>query len=323
MRFLILSLGLLPFLVAQGPALVVVEKKASAVAFYSSDGKRLSDAKVGKTPHEIVYSPDRRLLYVSNNGILWMTETGAGGNTISIIDVASRKQNGVIDLGPNHRPHGMDVDPKTGNILVTVENPYGLLLVDPKARKVIRRYDTKGQKPHMVLLDKDARFAYVSNSGSGDAGVLNLATGAVRNIPVGRNPQGAVRSKDGTRIYLTVEIDKSIAVLDTAKQALIGKIKTGDGPGRVALTPDEKTLVYNLQAGAGMGFADVASLKQTAEIRLPGKPLSMNLSKDGGKAYLGLQDSDKIAVVSIPQRKILRIIDTPKDSGPDPVIELP
>jgi sugar lactone lactonase YvrE len=65
-------------------ALAVAEKKAGKVAFYTPRGKRLSDVKVGTFPHEMVLSPDRRLLYVTDNGLLWMTDKGEGGNTISI-----------------------------------------------------------------------------------------------------------------------------------------------------------------------------------------------------------------------------------------------
>ncbi|HUQ93127.1 MAG TPA: hypothetical protein VM120_15705 [Bryobacteraceae bacterium] len=307
---------------AQSPTLAVVEKKASAVGFYTSDGKRMGEVKVGRTPHEIIYSADRRSLYVTDNGILWMTETGAGGNTISVIDVASRKKVAVIDLGENRRPHGMDLVPKTGQLVVTVENPSALLLVDPEARKVIRRYDTKGKQPHMVVLDRAGEWAYVSNSASGSIAAVRLADGHVKVLAVGGNPQGGVRSPDGRRVYITVKDENSIAVIDTASQALVGKIPVGKGPARVALTRDEKIALYNTQTSEGMGFADIATKKQLAEIKLPGVPLSMTVSEDGQRAYLGLQDSDRIAVVSIPERKIIRIIDTPKNSGPDPVLEI-
>jgi DNA-binding beta-propeller fold protein YncE len=82
------------------PALAVVEKKAGKVAFYTARGTRLSDVKVGTLPHEIVFSPHRRLLYVTDNGLLWMTDKGEGGNTISIVDVRARAVAGVIDLAP-------------------------------------------------------------------------------------------------------------------------------------------------------------------------------------------------------------------------------
>src|SRR4051794_7040407 len=41
----------------QKPAFVIGEKLAGSVGFYDADGKRLSGAKVGLHPHEIVLSP--------------------------------------------------------------------------------------------------------------------------------------------------------------------------------------------------------------------------------------------------------------------------
>jgi len=52
-----------------------VEKKAGKVAFYTINGARLSEIKVGIFPHEMAWSPDRRLLFVTDNGLLWMTDT--------------------------------------------------------------------------------------------------------------------------------------------------------------------------------------------------------------------------------------------------------
>ena len=42
-------------------------------------GALIAGVAVGKHPHEIRFSPDRRLAYVSDNGILWMTDPGEGG----------------------------------------------------------------------------------------------------------------------------------------------------------------------------------------------------------------------------------------------------
>jgi hypothetical protein len=107
--------------------------------------------------------------------------------------------------------------------------------------------------------------------------------------------------------------------VDVAARKIEREIATGAGPNRIYLSPDEKTLYYSFQAGAGMGFADIASGKETARIALPGPPLSFTLSKDGKTGYLGIQDSDKIVVVSIGDRKIIRIFDTPAGAGPDSI----
>lgn len=310
-------------LAAQSPTLAVVEKRASMVGFYTDDGKRVSEVKVGVYPHEMAFSLDRRHLYVTDNGLVWMTDKGEGFNTISIIDVQTRQKVGVIDLGQYRRPHGMIVHPKTGQLIVTIENPYGLLLVDPVAKKVLRKYDVKGDSPHMVMFGPKLETAWASNAGTGTVAIVNIATAAVEKlIPTGKNPQGGVMTRDGKRIFMTNAASNTISVIDTAKREVVGEIKTGELPARILLTPDEKTLVYNLQAGEAVAFADVATRKETGVTKIPGRPLSLSSSKDGKTVYLGLQDSDKIAVVSVPERKVIKVIETPKGAGPDTVAPL-
>jgi YVTN family beta-propeller protein len=305
------------------PSLVVVEKKAGAVGFYDATGKRVAGVKVGTHPHEIVYSPDRKLAYVSDNGILWMQYAGEGGNTISIIDLAAKKKAGVIDLGNNRRPHGMDIDPKTNRMVCTTENPDGLLLIDLNTRKILRRYDVKGEDPHMVLFGPDGKWAYVSNSTTSTIAAVHLDSGNVKLIPTDARPQGGVLSNDRKTIYITNSNGNSISIIDPAKNERVGTIATGKGPGRIVMTPDSRTLIYNLQAGQAVAFADVATRKETTVIALGGDPLSLTMTADGKFAFAGVQDQDKIVVVSIPERKIVKVIQTPKEAGPDPVLPLP
>lgn len=298
--------------------LAIVEKKAGKVGFYTEEGRRVGEVQVGRYPHEMAFSPDRRLLYVTDNGMLWMTDPGEGGNSISVIDVRSRKKTGVIDLGNFRRPHGIAVLPETGEIIVTIENPYGLLRIDPATRRVVRKFDVAGNSPHMVMVHNGA--AWVSDSGSGAVAVVNLASGAVEAvIPTGKDPQGAILSRDQKRVYVTNMESNTISIIDAQARRVEGEIRTGPGPARAFLTPDGKTLVYNLQTGRAMGFADVATRRETARIPLPGQPLSVSLSGDGQTAYLGIQDSDKIVIVSVPQRKIIRVFETPPGAGPDTV----
>lgn len=317
-RFILVTLA--ATLAAQDIA--VVEKKAGMVAFYDATGKRTGEIKVGSHPHELMFSPDRKFLYVSDNGMLWMTDKGEGWNTISIIDVAARRKAGIIDLGNYRRPHGMDLNPKTGQIISTIENPYGLLLIDPAARKVVRKFDVQGTSPHMAIFGPRHETAWVSNSGTGTLAIVDLKTAAVKLIPVGKNPQGAVMTRDQKLVYLTISQENRIAIIDTAKQAIIGNIPTGGAPARLALTPDEKMLVYNWQEDA-VAFADIASGKELAHAKLPGRPLSLYLSRDGKRAYLGIQDSDKIAIADVATRKVVKLFDTPKNHGPDTIVEVP
>jgi YVTN family beta-propeller protein len=307
---------------ADRPDLAIVEKPGGSVSFFSRDGRELARVKVGSFPHEAALSRDGRLLYVSNNGVLWMTEDAMGANSISVLDVRAMKKLYDIDLGRFHRPHGIALLPSSNDLLATTERPFGMIRVDLAARKVVRDYDVKGKSPHMVFPAPGGEWAFVSDSDSDAVAAIELRTGKVNLISAGEHPQGGVFSPAGDKLYVTATNSNQVAIIDVKAQSVLGAIPTGKGPARVAVTPDGKTLVYNLQYEPGVGFADVASRKQTAVVPLPGRPLSLTMTRDGQTAFAGVQDMDKVFIISVPNRKVERVIELPKGSGPDPVIPL-
>lgn len=308
---------------AQEPVLVVVEKKASQVGFYTSEGERVAGVAVGETPHEMVLDPDGRHLYVSDNGVLWMSYEGPGGNSVSIVDIKERKKVGVISTGKFHRPHGMTIDPRTNRMIVTSENPDRLVLVDLKSRAVIQDFDNGGEAPHMVMFGPQAEWVYASNTRSDTLGAVNVETGETKVIPIGDYPQGSTLSGDGKHLYATCSDSATIHIIDTATQEQAGVIEAGKGVNRVVITPDQKTLVYSIGSeGKAVGFADIATRKQTGKVDLGGSPLSISLSKDGKHAFAGVQDNDEIWVVSVDGRKVVQVIKTPEGAGPDPVMAI-
>jgi YVTN family beta-propeller protein len=304
------------------PAIAVVEKTAGSVGFYTEAGRRVGSAQVGRFPHEGVLSSDRRWLYVSDNGVLWMTDEGQGGNTISVVDVRAMKRVAVIDLGRFRRPHGLSLDAGSGRLLATTERPDGLVLIDLARRTVSRDYDVKGKAPHMVTLGPGAEWAFVSNVDSNAVTAIHLESGRAEPIATGARPQGGVLAPDGRRLYVACTGGDAIAIIDPQAQQLVGTIATGKGPGRIAITPDGKSLAYNLQGDLSVGFADVSAGRQIAVVPIGGRALSLTMTPDGALAYAGVQDQDKIIVVSVAEHKIVRVIETPRGAGPDPVIPL-
>lgn len=327
LRLFLLSLVALSGLAYAEPFLVVVEKKANEVGFYSSSGERVAGVPVGQTPHEMVLDPDGRHLYVSDNGVLWMDYQGPGGNTISIIDIMEQKKVGTISLGDFHRPHGMDIHPQSRQLIVTAENPDRLVLIDLDDLTVVEDYDNGGLAPHMVTLDHEGKWAYASNTGSNTIGAVNLETGESVMIPLGIWPQGSVLSSDGKRLYVTNGKSGTISVIDTAEKEVVGTIVTEKGVNRIVFTPDESTLVYSIGSyldgqNTAVGFADVATLQETDRIQLGGTPLSMSLSSDGKYAFAGVQDNDEIYVIDVANKEIVQVINTPQEAGPDPVLAI-
>lgn len=228
------------------PTLLVLEKGASSLDFYDDAGNRLGGVPVGRHPHEMVLSPDKRTVYTTDNGTMRIEQPGTGGNEVSIIDLPGRKRTGTISLGKFRRPHGIDIDPSTGHLAVTCELPDRLLILDPQSRTFIKTYDTKGKTSHMVTFGRGARWADVSNATSANVSAINLASGEVKLIATPKRPEGSVLSPDGTQLYVCNREGKAISIIDTDKQALAGTIATGNDPVRVGVTPDGKLLVYAL-----------------------------------------------------------------------------
>jgi YVTN family beta-propeller protein len=305
----------------QQPAFVIGEKVAGSVGFYDAQFKRLGGVKVGVHPHEMWLSADKKTVYVADNGVLWMTETGPGENTVSVIDVPSQRKTAVIDLGQYRRPHGITFDEASGRVWVTTEQPSQLLTVDPVKRQVLRRYDVQGRAPHIVNLGLGG-WAFSSNTDTGTVAAIHAESGEVRLIASGVRPQGQALSRDRKTMFVANSGESSIAILDLERKTRIATIPTGRAPVRLALLPDGKTLIYALQEGRSVGFADIESRKEIQQIPLGGRPVSISLSTDGRLAYSSVQEEDKIYVISTAERTIAGVYDAPKGTGPDPVIPL-
>ncbi len=301
---------------------LVLQKLASSAAFYSADGDLLTTVPVGKNPHEMILSADSRYAYVTDYGALGVEEEAEGGTTITVIDIRARDTLGVIDLGEFRRPHGIDLDRDRGRLLVTAENPNRLLVIDPQNRRVVEDFATRGQVSHMVTQSPDGARAFVSNVQTRDVSVIDLATGTTELIPVGERPEGSALTGDGTTLFVACRESNIIAIIDTERNAVIGEIPTGRGPNRVRLTPDGKFAAYTLVHDHQIGIADVASHREIATIELDGAPVSLQLSTDGERLLTASQDNDKVYVISLGDRRIVKQFSTARGAGPDPVLEI-
>jgi YVTN family beta-propeller protein len=291
------------------------------LGFYTAEGEHITTVPVGKNPHEMILSADGRTVYVTDYGELGAEAEGDGGNTVSIIDVAAMEKTGQVVLGEFRRPHGIDLD-KAGLLAVSTEKPNRLLIVDPVSREVVKDFDTEGKASHMVTFHPDGKKAYVSNIVTENVSVIDLESGSVTLIPVGKRPEGSDITGDGKKLYVANRESHIISVIDTETNEVIGEIPTGKGPGRVRLTPDESTLVYCLLHDSKVGFADVASAKEVATVDLDGAPVSLLMSRDGERALTAAQGGDTVYILSVAERKIVRQFETEEGMGPDPVLEI-
>ncbi|WP_219601782.1 YncE family protein [Nonomuraea indica] len=140
----------------EGDVLAVVSQSGPTVSFFDAASHRLLDVlEVLAEPHELCLDPARRLL--------WCTHSYHGGyyhanngrrSEITLIDPDERRIVDVIDLAPEHAPHGLALDSTRDLLYVSVEGaqdrPGGVVVVDLATRKPIGRIDTGGQGAALV-----------------------------------------------------------------------------------------------------------------------------------------------------------------------------
>jgi YVTN family beta-propeller protein len=91
--------------------------------------------------------------------------------------------------------------------------------------------------------------------------VIDTATDRVTDtIRVGRGPAGVAVSPDGTRAYVTVAHNRSVAVIDTATDQVTVTIDVHSVPETVAVSPDgTRTYVTDADSPGSVSVIDTGT----------------------------------------------------------------
>jgi DNA-binding beta-propeller fold protein YncE len=308
-----------PEAAAAEPLLVVSQKASKSIGWYKLDGELVAEAAVSDHPHEIVLSPDKKRLYVADNGVMQIEYEGEGGNKVSIIDVDAKEKVGEVDLGEYRRPHGIDLC-ANGVLLVTSELPDQLLVIDLEQRAVVRTFDTGGETPHIVHCSQDSTQAYASNSRSGTVARIDIETGERELLETGARPEGSCFSPDHASLYVTHRDGNKIVAIDTADWSVTGEFSVPGQPVRCGVGSDGRTIAYGLFNGAAVGFADLRTMQEVGRVATAGPTTSLEMSEDGQTALACAQDEDVCYLFSMAERSITKTVHVKPGSGPDPLL---
>lgn len=293
--------------------LVVVNKSDDTVTILDArTGAARATVAVGRGPHETEVLADGRTAAVSDYG-----RAGEPGRTITLVDLERGAASGSIDLGEGTRPHGLEAL-RDGRLLVTAEGTRELLLVDPKARKVVLRIPTQKQVSHMVVASPDGSRAYVASIGSGTVSVADLAAGKiVKDLETGAGAEGIDGTPDGREIWVTNREADTVSVVDTAKLQIVATIPVSKFPIRVKVTPDGKRALVSCAQSGDVAVIDVATRKEVKRIRLDreavagteGRSFSSQFGKSPAPVGLLIAPAGKHAWVASTNADVVSILD--------------
>jgi DNA-binding beta-propeller fold protein YncE len=309
---------------AQTADVVVVNKIRSnqnlpgSLAFVNlATGKVVADVPVGREPHEVAVSDDRRYAVVSNTGSYQQP-----GNSLSVFDVAARKEIYRVDLGPLWNPHGLLAS--HGIFFFTAEGARAIGAYNPVTNQLVWIMGTGQDQTHMLAATKDGKLMIATNRGSNTisifqlTGVDPLVAGAWKEhfVPVCRNPEGLDVSPDQTQVWVGCRGSNEVAIVDLAQKKAIDTFPVQtESVTRVKFAFQGKYLLGTDSMEGNLAVIDVATHKVLKSVTIGQACEAIFVEPDGKHVLIGVTNDDNVAEVDLETLSVVRRIVTGK--GPD------
>jgi YVTN family beta-propeller protein len=213
----------------------------------------------------------------------------------------------------------------TGVLLVANKGDQTLGLIDPDAGRQIATVAEGGNTGHEVVASPDGKKAFVpiyGNSGVGLPGtdgstlaVIDLGDRKlVHTIDFGHGvrPHCAVMGPKDGLLYVTTELDKSVAVIDPQSLKIVGSVPTQQAESHMlAISPDGRK-GYTANVGPGtVSVLDLAGRKTLTVIPVAGHVQRVSISPDGRWVFTSDTEKPRLAVIDTATNKVERWITLP------------
>jgi DNA-binding beta-propeller fold protein YncE len=322
----------------------VVSQSGPTVTFFDAvDHHVRTELTLDREPHELCFDAEHRLLYCSHPYIGGFYDRNDGRNHIlSVIDPDAGKIVDVIDLSPEHGPHGLVLDAARRRLYISVEGsatrPGGILVMDTATRCVLGRVDTLAHGPHWFAVEPRSLRAYAANKEAPFVTVVDLRTGAlVRKVEV-PGSEGISASPNGSMVAVVspkadlgrLAAPPGVQLIDTRTSEIVRTLRTEH-----ALTPVHWTTTGLLLAGEVLEGPDpnnprvdmpggrlrvwaggsAATMEHVGSVEVGANPLNVITTPDGGRAYVSAIVDSTVSVVDLrdPSRPtLLRTLSIPR-----------
>ena len=292
------------------PVLVALNKnEASLTIIDPKDMKVLGKVATGDAPHEVVLSSDGRTAYVANYG------AQTPGSTLSIIDLEAKKEVRRVDLAPLLRPHGLVET--GGKIYFTSETNRLIGRYDPATNRVDWLMGTGQNATHMIVVTPDQKRIYTANIASDSVTAYEFPENGnppkpskMTHIPVGKAPEAIDIAPDGKEVWVGLNAEGAIDVVDTSAGKVSEKIKLGGRPYRVKFSPDGRQVFATMPDAKEIIVIDSATKKEIKRIKLESVPLGIVFSKDGKTAFVSAVQNDYVLKIDLEKNETVSKVAT-------------
>ena len=290
--------------------LLVLNKGDSTLAFVDPTSLQvIAKVPTGNAPHEVAVSTDGRVALVANYG------TGPEpGSTISIISIADRKEQRLKI--PLLRPHGTFAI--GSHIYFTAEGSHVIARYDVASGAIDWICGSDANVTHMLVVTPDEKKIYTANIGSDSVSVINLSAAprviGVKQIAVGKGPEGIDLSPDGHEIWVAHRGDGALSIIDTAADKVVQTVTIGTKmANRVKFTRDGKRVLISDPPSNQVIVYDAATKQLVRKIDTDAGPEGILIAPDGKRAFIACSNAGKVAVLDLDTLTITGSVATGKD----------
>jgi YVTN family beta-propeller protein len=292
------------------PTLLVLNKAENSLALVDPATMQVvARVATGEGPHEVVTSADGRTAYVSNYG------AEKPGNSLSVIDLAARREVRRVNLGPLMRPHGL-VE-REGKIYFTAEVNRIVARYDPAQDRVDFMVGTGQNVTHMLALHPTRPVIYTANILSDTVSVIELdkpqqpgPPPRITNVAVGSQPEGLDVSPDGRELWVAHRMDGGVSVIDTETGKVRETFKAGGMPIRVKFTRDGKYVLISSPTTGELTVFDAATRRELKRFAVGEGVVGVVVAPDSRRAFVASMATGKVTALDLASMTLTGSVQT-------------
>jgi YVTN family beta-propeller protein len=275
--------------------------RAPHEAFFTNDGKEVWASVRGESHISVIdaatMKEKRKVTVADGPGMVRFSRDGKRAFVISSftpeVDVVRTDTYEIEKRIPVVSPFSPNLDVcSDGDVWMTHKDVGKVTVIDGRTLEVRSVIDTGPITNHVACVDNSAgHFAFVTVGGLNQVRIFTRETppAMVATIPTGALPHGVWPSGDGTRVFVGLENDDAVEVIDAVARKSLRRIPIGQAP---------QALVYVSNAVPQGG--GTTNLKPLAEVM---RPVTLTLLAPAGS------DSKARALVSVRNLGIVDALD--------------
>ncbi|WP_274911514.1 YncE family protein [Streptomyces sp. WZ-12] len=329
----------------EGDLLAVVSQSGPTVSFFdAATDQHVGTVEVAAEPHELCFDPAQRLLWCTHPYYSGYYHANTGRRTeLTAIDPDTRRVVDVLDLAPEHGPHGLALDPARQRLYVSVEGsedrPGGVVVVDTATRRPLGRIDTDAPGPHWFAIDPTGRTGYATNKEAPFVSVVDLERDVLTAKIEVPGSEGLAVAADGRAFVAAPYADSfsaaagqrpesGIRVLDGRTASVVDTLPTDDVVLAVHLTSTGRLLVGETRTEPDpsspigrpvpglLTVFDAGTHRRLGQLEVGRLPLTITSSPDGRLGYVACVISSTVDVVDLETLRRLARLDIAKRDAP-------